>query len=44
MFAPANDDMPEAMMAPEGDQETVAIVPEIEEVAPGKTIVSSSNE
>ena len=40
-FAPANNDMPEAIMAPEGDQETMVIVPEIEEVTPGNTTVSS---
>ena len=35
LFAPANDDVPEAITAPEGEQEPIKIVPNIEEVTPG---------
>ena len=41
LFAPANNDVPEAMMAPEREQEPVKIVPEIEEVMPVSITVSS---
>ena len=41
LFASANNDVPEAMTAPEGDQEPVAIVPEFNEVMPVNTMVSS---
>ena len=41
LFAPANNDVPEAMTAPEGEQEPFTIVPEIEEVMPVSTMVSS---
>ena len=40
LFAPANDDVPEAITAPEWKQEPVAIMPDIEEIMPVRTMVS----
>ena len=34
LFAPVNDDLPAATMAPEGDQEPVTTMPDIEEIMP----------
>ena len=42
LFAPANNDVPEAIKAPKGGQEPVTIMPDIEGVVPGSTTVSSS--
>ena len=41
LFAHADNGVPDTSTAPEGEQEFGEIVPEIEEVAPGNTMLSS---